>query len=111
MSKLAELVESGLRPFEPARQEGTSVCVVGRVGARTCESDVVGGGKESLLGSVMEIPLEPPSLQIARLDDSGAGSSQFVKLGKALCLQALVVERHPDGGSHRGLDLRNSLRV
>ena len=47
---------------------------------------------ERLLGTVVEVPLEPPALCVGRGDDRRACGAQALEVGSLLGLQALMVD-------------------
>ena len=49
-----------------------------------------------LLGSVMEVSLQPPALQGGALDDPGARARELVQLGERGCPQLLVLQGEPE---------------
>jgi hypothetical protein len=54
---------------------------------------------QALLGAVMEVALDPPSLLVARRDDAGAGLLYERELRTQLCLEPSVLESQVGGGS------------
>ena len=55
--------------------------------------------EQALLGAVVEVALEPPSLGVSGLDDAGTGGSHLGELGAEFRLQARVLEREARGGA------------
>ena len=103
--EISELAEGGLRIAGRLRDERSRLDVAVGLGRRPCEAQIVRESEEPLLGAVVEVALEPAPLGISRLDDARARDSEVLELGQDLRLQALVLEREPDGGAHLVLEL------
>jgi hypothetical protein len=59
------------------------------------QPQVEGKGDEALLRTVMQVPLEAPSLGDACVDEPGARVPHFVEPGAQLRKETLVLEREP----------------
>ena len=64
---------------------------------RTFQLDRHGQPGQSLLGSVVQIALQPPTLVVVGSDDRGPRQAQALELRTQVRLQPLVVERQPRG--------------
>ena len=99
-SELAQLVEGGAQLAVGLGEElGGAV----RVGAelRAGELERQPEREQPLLGAVVEVALEPPSLLVAGADDPFAGGAQLGQLCAQLGLQPFVFEREPGGRTGR----------
>ena len=56
---------------------------------------------EPLLGTIVEVSFDPLPFGIARLDDPRPRLPDLAELGLDLGLQAIVLDRQPDGAGHR----------
>jgi hypothetical protein len=68
VGKLPELVDRHLRCLLRRRQERGQLRSSGGFGPRSSQSKVVGDGKHTLLGPVVEVPLQTAALRVAGLD-------------------------------------------
>ena len=92
--ELAELLERLLEVVADALEHrlGRARVVVQRL---LGHPQVEGEGDEALLGAVVQVPFESPSLGDACFDDPGARVPHLVELGAQLCEETLVLEREP----------------
>ena len=66
---------------------------------RPREPEVEGERDQTLLGAVVEVALDAPSLGVARLDDAGARRAKLLDAGAELGVEPLVL--HPERGGRR----------
>ena len=101
--KIAKLDEGGLGLVGRVCEQRSGLDFAVGLSARACDPQLVGEGKQPLLGAVVEVALEPAPLDISGLDDARARFAEVVELRQHLGLEALILEREPNGGA--GLQL------
>ena len=109
--QLAELRQGLQRVVGRVGQQRGGAGVAVGLGASAGEPEVVGEGEEPLLRPVVEVALEPAPRGVAGLDDAVARGAEVLELAEHLGLQALVLEREPDGGADLALELRHRRRM